>query len=767
MRKLCALIVVLFTPLGTLLAACSITQTRGAAQLGTTLAASTSMTANIGAVGDFVAIYAWCTVGCTGISVTMGGQTAALAIQGVNGPGDGVTHTGQPNIFYIQSAAAAGNQTITMNTADGTKVQLAYRDFQPSTGCQYNLHLTAGPALGGPGGTANTPSITPSSGDLVLNFTAVSEHVESVGTPWTCTVDPNTNVCAYDTTRNEDAYILNSNGTAAANNMGLTHPTDYWEAVMAAFTGGQVTGGQVQSFYIAANGSDSNNGTSKTTPWQHAPGMPNCTGTCGGHVPAAGDQFIFRGGDTWHYSSGAPVGLPWNWTWSGSNGNPIYIGVDKTWFSGSSWARPILTMDNPRSTVLVSSCTYDDTNNYAVSIQNDSYVTFDNFEFTGLCQQTASSTALFQIQGSTHLLVENNYFHGWSAAIGSQDQHELIRGSCATKATFNEFAYNVFDGSDSFHGTTNATNQCAGAQAGVAPPCSMGFAMYCDTYNVHHSIFRYLSNGIVGTNISTIHDNLFEYMWISYDGQTHPNVVESVGNVAGAPYYFYNNVIRHTNQVVTYWPQFDQAGYEFNNVFFDLGTISNASNNCFLQSPASSSSTPVAYIYNNTVDGPCGVILAGGNSTTPAWNGTANFENNHFIGYGSALPSVWTCQTSTGALCTVNDNGHDILQSELAANAQGYTPSNNYQPTSGGATIGAGANLTNVCAIFSLDSSLCSGTTMGVIEQAGSGGYVAISPAIPTVPRPSSGAWDAGAYLYSSGQASRPNPPTGLTATVN
>ena len=34
------------------------------------------------------------------------------------------------------------------------------------------------------------------------------------------------------------------------------------------------------TYYIAANGSDSNNGTSKTTPWLHAPGMPNCTSNC-------------------------------------------------------------------------------------------------------------------------------------------------------------------------------------------------------------------------------------------------------------------------------------------------------------------------------------------------------------------------------------------------------------------------------------------------------------------------------------------------------
>ena len=64
------------------------------------------------------------------------------------------------------------------------------------------------------------------------------------------------------------------------------------------------------TYYVAANGLDTNNGTAKTTPWAHSPGMANCTGNCAAHTPVAGDQFIFRGGDTWSSTS-----LPWNWKW--------------------------------------------------------------------------------------------------------------------------------------------------------------------------------------------------------------------------------------------------------------------------------------------------------------------------------------------------------------------------------------------------------------------------------------------------------------------
>jgi hypothetical protein len=338
------------------------------------------------------------------------------------------------------------------------------------------------------------------------------------------------------------------------------------------------------TYYIAANGSDSNSGTSPTSSWVHAPGMAGCSGNCGSYRPVAGDKFLFRGGDTWHYSAGSPIGLPWTWTWSGSSGNNIYIGVDMTWYSGSSFTRPILTMDNPLSSVLLSSCTYDDVGNQAVVLGSVSYVTFDNFEFTGKCWSgDPDPNASLNITNATHSIITNNYFHGWSSTASSVDVHRMIRGMLSPTPTYNEIAYNVIDGSDSFHGTTTASNQCF--QPVNGPPCQSGFGVYGDGYNFHHNVLRYLSNGIVTNGFYAVHDNLFEYMWNSYDDQTHPNVVESgTTGLAGLPFYFYNNVIRHTRQNVTFWVQIDQQAYMFNNVLFDNfgGNI-----NCLEFQPAS------------------------------------------------------------------------------------------------------------------------------------------------------------------------------------
>src|SRR5690348_1794507 len=81
------------------------------------------------------------------------------------------------------------------------------------------------------------------------------------------------------------------------------------------------------TYYVAASGSDSTNGTSTSTPWQHAPGMPNFTGA---YSCSAGDRFIFRGGDAWHRSastsdsSNVPMGGQWSWSCGGSSSNCNY-----------------------------------------------------------------------------------------------------------------------------------------------------------------------------------------------------------------------------------------------------------------------------------------------------------------------------------------------------------------------------------------------------------------------------------------------------------
>ena len=184
---------------------------------------------------------------------------------------------------------------------------------------------------------------------------------------------------------------------------GLATSTIYFYYVSAQDSVGNVSAsssiasGTTQSpfggttFYIAANGSDSNNGTSKSTPWAHLPGMQNCTANCAAYTPQPGDQFIFRGGDTWGNAS-----LGDTWTWSGTASAPIYIGVDETWYSGSSWTQPIWTCGGTACIGTGSAANYFTTNN--------DYVTLDNIQFSGIFISSSSQPNYFAIFGTGDIL---------------------------------------------------------------------------------------------------------------------------------------------------------------------------------------------------------------------------------------------------------------------------------------------------------------------------------------------------------------------------
>jgi hypothetical protein len=85
------------------------------------------------------------------------------------------------------------------------------------------------------------------------------------------------------------------------------------------------------TYYVDyVNGSDSNNGTSKSSPWKHAPGMlgltpsgsstgDGCSSNCASYTPAAGDQIILKGGVVWPYTV-----FPFKWTWNGTSSTSLY-----------------------------------------------------------------------------------------------------------------------------------------------------------------------------------------------------------------------------------------------------------------------------------------------------------------------------------------------------------------------------------------------------------------------------------------------------------
>jgi hypothetical protein len=520
--------------------------------------------------------------------------------------------------------------------------------------------------------------------------------------------------------------------------------------------------GVTSCFYISAAGTDTNAGTSESSPWAHAPGMPNCSGNCAKVAPTGGEGFIFHGGDTWHFgNSGATpsTGGTWTFIWSGSSGSPIYLGVDPGWHAGSSWARPILTGDNPLTPHpgvwgdSVSSCPYQigssATNN--MFVVPASYVDFDNFEMTGICEppdQSVSSIIDIYFVGNSasNVTASNLYIHGWTHVPFACITTYPLTGTC--NAIFGFYGggagvslfQDVVDGSDSDPGGSIAVFISGGV--------------------TQNSVFRYTA-GYTSTACHVIANNLFEYIYDPADGEAHGNIVECLGEASGLNAY-YNNLVRHTYPSgivgVNWWigPSPGTTDYVFNNVFYDIGDAGN-----YLNINSRPNPQGPTYAFNNTLQSSIGDTLM---SCGQAGGTYVYASNNHFINPDGSSPfyDPGSCQSST-----------NLVQSNATANGQGYNASTLYAYSPGGSsgpTIGVGTNLTN-----SYCSAL-SGSSDPLIQVAGTAcqkdtGYSCtynstahrvVCPGRGRLARPGGAtAWSVGAYQ--SGMT--PNPPTNTKAT--
>jgi len=540
--------------------------------------------------------------------------------------------------------------------------------------------------------------------------------------------------------------------------------------------------GVTNCFYIAANGSDSNNGTSEATPWLHAPGMSSCTGTCKSTTPAAGEGFIFRGGDTWHSgNSGASpyTGGTWNWNWSGTSGNHIYIGVDQTWFSGSGWARPIINGDNPLNSVSgsgagVSSCQYGGGGANLVNL-SAIYEHFDNFELLGMCWGTSGGTYIStsglhqQVQGSPNpnpRWVENNYIHGWSHVKYNCNANG---GVCASSGE-------AFDGNGgqpgngALYGVIIQFNVVDGADSDSYSLAWVGPSGQADAWIVQYNVIRY--NGADNTTgaVHLFHDNLFEYGFNADDGATHTDwPMQIYGAEAndplhpgdGTPNLFYNNVVRHIpgalSAVLWQFPPPGYSDYDFNNVFSDYeGGCGNYNN------VDQGSGRGNLVVFNNTEEGcgapnPSGCIYCNGDSGSSK----ITAANNHWIisgGFGAVFQNS-SVVTETSAL----------YQTLPTATAQGFSVANNFAPTlpTNATVTTLGTNETNGFCSQLQNSAAQTACETGITGVAyNSTNHSVIYPATPPVPRPASGPWNVGAYQFSSSSSQAPQPPTGIQISV-
>ena len=526
--------------------------------------------------------------------------------------------------------------------------------------------------------------------------------------------------------------------------------------------------GITSCFYIAANGSDSNNGTSETTPWLHAPGMSSCTGSCASNAPSGGTGYIFRGGDTWHFgSSGAsPYTNGWNWSFNGkSQSSPIYLGVDPNWYSGSSWARPTLSGDNPTKACpgagpcTVASCVNASINgayNQMISFNSTVWNVFDDFEITGFCWNNETNVGnggnvmISYYSGAGQgtitpyfFVPERLYVHGWSHAAGStQNGASGIAGNSGYGGVVLQF--NIIDGSDSDDTTLS--------------PLGMNDT---DAYILRYNVFSHVGGDQVMSDCHQIHDNIFEYWNFETDGSGHGDVMfceNEINGGAANPNLFYNNIWRYVGttygQSISYMLDMGtpsgQTDYIFNNITHD-DQPTNAGG--YWNDEDSHGSW---VLFNNIAPMPGGNCCVG-NASTPV---TA--VNNHWIGISSM-------QGFQNASVATETNG--LYMSYATALTQGYASANDFGPTASSNST-ATALGTNETSGYCLDSVLHDATAEAACAMGTTGGCAYITsnhtlscPSYTPNARPSSGAWNVGAFQYST-VTSSVQPPTNVTVVV-
>lgn len=498
--------------------------------------------------------------------------------------------------------------------------------------------------------------------------------------------------------------------------------------------------------YISTSGSDSNSGTSTASPWLHIPGSGSCTANCATYTPVAGDNFIFKGGEVWHVSTGAIGYTPITYSGNGTdcdvrNGKTstcIYIGVDKTWFSGGAWTRPIIDWDNPLSTSVVTSCAHPDNFNggsgYIFNVSG-SYVTLDNFELRGWCQGDygAANINFAQITGS-YDTVENMYQHGWThtaTCTGGKfcEDDSLVYGN-STNVQRNSYIYNnTLNGSDSSPGQGSLCKyECA--------------------YVVNNTV-RYATQAVVSVNAAQFSGNWIDNVENPWDSNgncancgSHGNVLETTSTVWAQNIYVYNNLLSNSVIEVGYWmsPSGGATLYFFNNVIY--GISGDSTINCVLFSNSAVDTSSNNYrAYNNSIESPCGVRYTTNNADFGCPRGNAYWTDSLAIGYASFPGQIDAACVGLIAITYTTD--YTMPSSE--ATTYSFTDANKLKGSSTDTAVkGTGTNLTTSCT--GGVSSLCSDVE-GALWYGGS--YLS---------RPTgSTAWDIGAYVLGTA------PPTAAT----
>lgn len=568
--------------------------------------------------------------------------------------------------------------------------------------------------------------------------------------------------------------------------------------------------GTVTCFYAAANGSDSNAGTSKAAPFQHILDSPNCTATC--HTvavslhnsAAAGNAVILRGGDTWdlgdtgaaNYTGGT---IDWNNSnYLGNASHPFYLGFDITWFSGGSWTQPILNADNPlcnNSTLganclsgsfgtgginYVNTCAFQIASptagaqfqNDIIKMANLTFVIIDNIELRGLCagpnagNMGGVSNKFFALNSATNNTLRRLYIHGYS--------HVQFSLTC-TVPTFPCLDLYAFSGSPGVSNATPDGNTYDGIymDGSDSDPDGWGICDACD-WNSEYSYYAFTTEGRP-QSFHWFHDNWLDHIYDPGDNASHGNVFESHSDSQiASTNVLYNNKITNVSPdghtQVNIWPQpctplsiglscsatLTTSDYFFGNVEY-LADASVNGNYFNLGQNSNSQNQGNLVLLNDTwVIAGAGILMNG----TSTFSHPTQLINQHYVTdatsmYSSPLP--FTTFVTDGLSPYISGAGKPM--SNATATTDGYTSANSYAPTSiTSPTVAAGTNEQAICTalaaigdpfIQAAAIACQSDTTLGVSINATT--HTTIFPTRTPHLRPVSTAWDLGAFQFTPG----------------
>jgi O-glycosyl hydrolase len=581
--------------------------------------------------------------------------------------------------------------------------------------------------------------------------------------------------------------VITFTGTAAPGSNTCPTAANYLNAATDTLT--TLTAlGITKCYFIAANGNDASDGGSESTPWAHAPQMPACANNCatlqntGNGIPP-GTGLIFKGGDTWHLGDNTQIpytGGTWNFntgkTPDGTAVNPIYLGWDKSWFTGGSWTRPILNGDNPicnlstlSATCIqnpgttpitpqltwVTSCPYNlGTQNDIIQLTSRSYYIEDGFEMLGLCQGVVGNSmqdSYINYGSANGNVFINNYAHGWTHKQFNAN-NDCSNPSTSTSVCFHAsifagsgtpgetIAYNVVDGSDS-------------------DPAGNGLD-FPGFYNTYKNVFRWLGQGIY-RDLHVFHDNLMEHWYSPGDANAHGNLLESDGEFQGQPSAIYNNLFREVctdflipsidpcppsiSGIVVQNAPAGLTQYIFNNVIYDYQHAQYIGMGGVVAQGAK-------VFFNNSFqeNGPGGLIYG----CTTTFIPTFTLINDFYSADGTIVAGA----------CVPGETAPPLTELPLtnsAATAAGYTNAQTFAfspTTSSSPTVGTGTNEQSICtamlgssdALIQKAGTACkSDTTYGPAYNSTTHTVTGLART-PTL-RPTSNPWDIGAYQFSAG----------------